>query len=115
MDFDYSPKVKELQARLNAFMDQHIYPNEKAFHAEIEANRAKGNPWVPTKIMEDMKEKARAAGLWNLFLAESQYGAGLPNLDSAPLCATIARSSHFDPEASNSDAPNTGNTDALVS
>ena len=62
MDFDYSPKVKELQARLNAFMDQHIYPNEKAFHAEIEANRAKGNPWVPTRIMEFLAMKAASWG-----------------------------------------------------
>ena len=114
MDFDYSPKVKELQARLNAFMDQHIYPNEKAFHAEIEANRAKGNPWVPTKIMEDMKEKARAAGLWNLFLPESKYGAGLTNLEYAPLCEIMGRSSHFAPEAFNCDAPNTGNMEVLV-
>ncbi len=113
MDFDYSPKVKDLQKRLNAFMDQHIYPNEKAFHAEIEANRAKGNPWVPTRIMEDMKEKARAAGLWNLFLPESKYGAGLTNLEYAPLCEIMGRS-HIAPEAFNCDAPNTGNMEVLV-
>ena len=114
MDFDYSPKVKDLQKRLIAFMDQNIYPNEKAFHDEIEANRAKGNPWVPTKIMEDMKEKARAAGLWNLFLPESKYGAGLTNLEYAPLCEIMGRSSHFAPEAFNCDAPNTGNMEVLV-
>ena len=114
MDFDYSPKVKDLQKRLIAFMDQNIYPNEKAFHDEIEANRAKGNPWVPTKIMEDMKEKARAAGLWNLFLPESKYGAGLTNLEYAPLCEIMGRYSHFAPEAFNCDAPNTGNMEVLV-
>jgi acyl-CoA dehydrogenase len=114
MDFDYSPKVKDLQKRVNAFMDQHIYPNEKAFHDEIEANRARGNAWVPTRIMEDMKEKARAAGLWNLFLPESKYGAGLTNLEYAPLCEIMGRSSHFAPEAFNCDAPNTGNMEVLV-
>ena len=61
MDFAYSPKVRDLQQRLIAFMDEHIYPNEHVFHDEVEANRAKGNPWVPTVIMEQLKEKARAA------------------------------------------------------
>ena len=65
MDFAYSPKVQELRARLIAFMDEHIYPNEAAFLAEIEANRASGNAWVPTVIVAQLKEKARAAGLWN--------------------------------------------------
>ena len=114
MDFEYSPKVKALLARLNAFMDQHIYPNEAAFHAEIEANRAKGNPWVPTKLMEELKEKARADGLWNLFLPESKFGAGLTNLEYAPLCEVMGRSSHFAPEVFNCDAPNTGNMEVLV-
>ena len=112
MDFDYSPKVKELQARLIAFMDQHIYPNEKAFHAEIEANRAKGNPWVPTKIMEELKDKARAAGLWNLFLPQSERGAGLTNLEYAPLCEIMGRS-HIAPEAFNCSAPDTGNMETI--
>jgi acyl-CoA dehydrogenase len=71
MDFDYSPKVQALHAKLTAFMDEHIYPNEAAFHAEIDANRAAGNAWVATQIMEQLKLKARAAGLWNLFLPES--------------------------------------------
>ncbi len=114
MDFAYSPKVRDLQQRLNAFMDEHIYPNEKAFHDEIAANRAKGNPWVPTVIMDQLKEKARAAGLWNLFLPESKYGAGLANLEYAPLCEIMGRSSHFAPEVFNCDAPNTGNMEVLV-
>ena len=66
MNFDYTPKVQELRARLLAFMDEHIYPNETAFYAEVEANRAKGNAWVPTEIIEELKPKARAAGLWNI-------------------------------------------------
>ena len=68
MDFEYTPKVKDMQARLLAFMDEHIYPNEARFFAEIAENRAKGNAWVPTKIVEELKPKAQAAGLWNLFL-----------------------------------------------
>ena len=112
MDFDYSPKVKDLQKRVNAFMDQHIYPNEDAFHAEVEANRAKGNPWVPTVIMEQLKEKARAAGLWNLFLPQSERGAGLTNLEYAPLCEIMGRS-HIAPEAFNCSAPDTGNMETI--
>jgi acyl-CoA dehydrogenase len=112
MDFDYSPKVKDLQKRLNAFMDQHIYPNEDAFHAEVEANRAKGNPWVPTKIMEELKDKARAAGLWNLFLPQSERGAGLTNLEYAPLCEIMGRS-HIAPEVFNCSAPDTGNMETI--
>jgi acyl-CoA dehydrogenase len=112
MDFDYSPKVKDLQKRLNAFMDQHIYPNEDAFHNEVEANRAKGNPWVPTKFMEELKDKARAAGLWNLFLPQSERGAGLTNLEYAPLCEIMGRS-HIAPEAFNCSAPDTGNMETI--
>jgi acyl-CoA dehydrogenase len=112
MDFDYSPKVKDLQKRLNAFMDAHIYPNEDAFHAEVEANRARGNPWVPTVIMEQLKDKARAAGLWNLFLPQSERGAGLTNLEYAPLCEIMGRS-HIAPEAFNCNAPDTGNMETI--
>ncbi len=71
MDFAYSDKVKTLQAKLARFMDEHIYPNEGRFHEEVEANRAKGNPWVPTKLIEELKPKARSEGLWNLFLPRS--------------------------------------------
>ena len=112
MDFDYTPKVKDLQKRLNAFMDEHIYTSEDAFHAEVEANRAKGNPWVPTVIMEQLKEKARAAGLWNLFLPQSERGAGLTNLEYAPLCEIMGRS-HIAPEAFNCSAPDTGNMETI--
>ncbi|TRZ98777.1 MAG: acyl-CoA dehydrogenase [Rhodocyclaceae bacterium] len=112
MDFDYSPKVKDLQKRVNAFMDQHIYPNEDVFHNEVETNRARGNPWVPTVIMEQLKDKARAAGLWNLFLPQSERGAGLTNLEYAPLCEIMGRS-HIAPEAFNCNAPDTGNMETI--
>ncbi|RJG06817.1 acyl-CoA dehydrogenase [Noviherbaspirillum cavernae] len=112
MDFQYSPKVKQLQERLNAFMDEHIYPNEATFFGEIEANRRKGDAWIPTKIMEELKEKARAAGLWNLFLPESTRGAGLTNLEYAPLCEIMGRAS-WAPEVFNCSAPDTGNMETL--
>ena len=85
MDFEYSPKVKALQKRLIAFMDEHVYPNEVTFADEIAQNRANGDAWIPTKIMEELKKKAKAADLWNLFLPESKNGAGLTNLEYAPL------------------------------
>ena len=86
MDFAYSPKVKDLAARVTRFMDENVYPAEPVFAAEVEANRKRGNAWVPTKVMEELKAEARAAGLWNLFLPESNLGAGLTNLEYAPLC-----------------------------
>jgi acyl-CoA dehydrogenase len=113
MDFDYSPKVKQLQAKLTAFMEQHVYPNEAAFHAEIDANRNAGNAWVPTRIMEELKQKARAAGLWNLFLPDSDQGAGLTNLEYAPLCEIMGRV-HWAPEVFNCSAPDTGNMEVLA-
>ena len=113
MDFSYSPKVVDLQQRLTAFMDEHIYPAEAVYHAEVEANRRAGNAWQPTRVMEELKAKARAAGLWNLFLPESQYGAGLTNLEYAPLCEIMGRS-HVAPEAFNCSAPDTGNMETLV-
>jgi acyl-CoA dehydrogenase len=98
MDFSYSDKVKDLQRRVSAFMDEHIYPNEARFHAEIEDNRRKGNAWQPTRVMEELKQKARAQDLWNLWLPESQHGAGLTNLEYAPLCEIMGRSA-LAPEA----------------
>src|SRR3569833_3562325 len=109
MDFEYSQKTKDLMARLNAFMDQHIYPNEKRFLEEV----AEGDRWQPTKVIEEMKAKAREAGLWNLFLPESEYGAGLTNLEYAPLCEIMGRSP-IAPEAFNCSAPDTGNMETLV-
>src|SRR5438045_9526312 len=81
MHFEFSDKVKDLQKRLTAFIDEHIYPNEKRFYQEIEKNR-----WAPTRVIEELKPKARGAGLWNLFLPHDEYGAGLSNLEYAPLC-----------------------------
>jgi acyl-CoA dehydrogenase len=107
MHFEFSEKTKDLQKRLRAFMDEHIYPNEERFHQEIEANR-----WKPTRVIEELKPKARAAGLWNLFLPDSEYGAGLSNLEYAPLCEIMGRS-HMAPEVFNCSAPDTGNMEVL--
>ncbi|RJF99233.1 acyl-CoA dehydrogenase family protein [Noviherbaspirillum saxi] len=112
MDFQYSPKVKELQKRLIAFMDEHIYPNEDKYYAEVQANRANGNPWVPTVVIDELKQKARAQDLWNLFLPESHRGAGLTNLEYAPLCEIMGRS-YWSPEVFNCSAPDTGNMETL--
>jgi len=113
MHFDYSPKVKDLQARLQAFMDAHIYPNEARFMAEVAANRARGNPWQPTALVEQLKPLARAAGLWNLFLPNSPRAPeGLSNLEYAPLCEIMGRVS-FAPEVFNCSAPDTGNMETL--
>jgi acyl-CoA dehydrogenase len=113
MTFAYSDKVKDLQQRITAFMDEHVYPAEHVFEAEMDAARRNGNPWVPTKIVEELKQKARKAGLWNLFLPESKFGAGLTNLEYAPLCEIMGRSP-IGPEAFNCSAPDTGNMEVLV-
>jgi len=113
MDFDYTPKVKELQARLIAFMDRHIYPNEEAYHHEVDANRRAGNAWIPTKVIEDLKPVARQAGLWNLFLPFSKrVPEGLTNLEYATLCEIMGRV-HWAPEVFNCSAPDTGNMETL--
>ena len=113
MEFDYSPKVKDMQARLLAFMDQHIYPNEARFYEEVAANRAKGNAWIPTRIIEELKPKAREQGLWNLFLPKSKRAPeGLSNLEYAPLCEIMGRVS-WAPEVFNCSAPDTGNMETI--
>src|SRR5690242_14677276 len=109
MHFDFTPKVKDLQARVSDFMADHIYPNEKRWHGEINA----GDRWQPTKIVEELKPKARAAGLWNLFLPDREHGAGLTNLEYAPLCEIMGRSP-MAPEAFNCSAPDTGNMEVLA-
>jgi acyl-CoA dehydrogenase len=113
MDFSYSEKVSELQRRVSAFMDQHIYPAERRFDEEVDRNRRDGNPWRTSQVMEDLKRKARAQQLWNLFLPESAYGAGLTNLEYAPLCEIMGRSP-IAPEAFNCSAPDTGNMEVLA-
>ncbi|MDR3099373.1 MAG: acyl-CoA dehydrogenase family protein [Paraburkholderia sp.] len=112
MNFDYSPKVQALREKLLAFFDEHIYPNEAVYHDEVERNRANGNPWVPTEIIEQLKLKAREAGLWNLFLPDSTRGAGLTNLEYAPLCEIMGRVT-WAPEVFNCSAPDTGNMETI--
>ena len=113
MNFDYTDKVKDMRERLLAFMDEHIYPNEGKFHAEIAENRKNGNAWIPTKIVEELKPKARAAGLWNLFLPSSARAPeGLTNLEYAPLCEIMGRVP-FAAEIFNCSAPDTGNMETL--
>ena len=113
MDFDYTDKVKALQKRVTAFMDEHVYPAEPVFEHQIEAFRKAGNAWQPAPVVEELKEKAKAAGLWNLFLPESKYGAGLTNLEYAPLAEIMGRSG-IGPEPFNCSAPDTGNMETLV-
>ena len=108
MNFEFSDKAKDLQRRVQAFMDEHVYPNEQRFQEEIEQNR-----WRPTKIVEELKAKARADGLWNLFLPDDEDGAGLTNLEYAPLCEIMGRS-QMAPEVFNCSAPDTGNMEVLA-
>ena len=112
MNFDYTPKVQELRQKLSHFFDEHIYPNERAFNSEVAANRANGNAWVPTALIETLKQQARDAGLWNLFLPESERGAGLSNLEYAPLCEIMGRVP-WAPEVFNCGAPDTGNMETI--
>ena len=109
MNFEYSDKVKDLQRRVQAFMDAHVYPSEATFVRQI----AEGDRWQPTQVVEDLKVKARAEGLWNLFLPESEYGAGLTNLEYAPLAEIMGRSPMAS-EVFNCSAPDTGNMEVLV-
>ena len=110
MRFEHSDKVVDLQRRLTAFMGEHVYPNEARYHREI----AEGDRWQPTSIVEELKPKARAAGLWNLFLPDSEYGAGLTNVEYAPLCEIMGRVPGLGPEVFNCSAPDTGNMEVLV-
>ena len=108
MNFEYSEKVQALRKRLSAFMDEHLYPNEAKYHEQIRA----GDRWQPTDVIEELKPKARAAGLWNLFLPQSERGAGLTNLEYAPLCELMGRS-EMAPEVFNCSAPDTGNMETI--
>ena len=108
MDFDYTPKVKALQARLVAFMDEYVYPNEARYYGET----AGDDRWQPSAIVEALKPRAKAAGLWNLFLPASERGAGLSNAEYAPLCEIMGRVL-FAPEIFNCSAPDTGNMEVL--
>jgi acyl-CoA dehydrogenase len=113
MSFEMTAKTKALAARVAAFMEEFVYPNESRLYAEIEANRLRGDPWVPLQLMEELKNEARRQELWNLFLPESPFGAGLTNLEYASLCEIMGRSP-FAPEVFNCSAPDTGNMEVLA-
>lgn len=119
MDFEYSPKTRELQARLLKFMDDHIYPSEQGYHDELRKNTEAGRRWTALKVIEDLKPKAQAAGLWNLFLpkdtaeASGYQGAGLTNQEYAPLAEIMGRVP-WSPEVFNCSAPDTGNMETIA-
>jgi len=119
MDFDYSPKTKQLQAKLLQFMDDHIYPAEAAYAAELAANTEAGKRWTPLQTIENLKLKAQAAGLWNLFLpvdtaeASGYHGAGLTNQEYAPLAEIMGRVL-WSSEVFNCSAPDTGNMETIA-
>ncbi|HBD11041.1 MAG TPA: acyl-CoA dehydrogenase, partial [Porticoccaceae bacterium] len=108
MDFEYSDKVRQLQDRVQDFMDRVIYPNETTYYEQLDA----GGRWCVPPILEDMKAQAKKEGLWNLFLPESDRGAGLTNLEYAPLCEIMGKSK-FAPEVFNCSAPDTGNMETI--
>src|SRR3982750_3482783 len=108
LGFQVSVRAREIYQKLRAFMDAHVYPNEKVFREQID----EGDRWQPAPLMEELKARAREEGLWNLFLPESEYGAGLTNLEYAPLCE-IMGSSFFASEVFNCSAPDTGNMEGL--
>ena len=119
MDFDYSPKTKDFQARLLKFMDTHIYPNEKAMHEELEANTAAGKRWIPLQLIEKLKVEAQKQGLWNLFLPKDSaeiagvQAAGLTNQEYAPLAEIMGRV-YWASEVFNCSAPDTGNMETIA-
>ena len=113
MEFEFSPKVKDLRNRLLKFMDDNIYPNEVRRERELKENAVKGLAYSKLPLMEELKEMARAAGLWNLFLPEAEHGAGLSNLEYAPLCEIMGRR-YWCAEAFNCSAPDTGNMEVLA-
>ena len=108
MDFEYSDKTKQIRDAVDAFMREHIYPNEATMHAQLED----GDRWAPIPMLEELKGRAKEAGLWNLFLPDSERGGGLTNLEYAPACEEMGRS-HFAPEVFNCSAPDTGNMEVL--
>ena len=109
MDFEFSDKVKELQKRLTDFMNENVYKNEEVFEGQLNEN----GRWTIPPILEEMKSKAKKEGLWNLFLPESDYGAGLKNIEYAPLCEIMGRSP-IGAEVFNCSAPDTGNMEVFV-
>ena len=113
MSWAYSSKTRDLLERLNAFYEQHIYPNEARHHEEVAALRRAGDPWQPSKVIDELKATARKAGLWNMFLPHPYKGqGGISNLDYAPLCEVMGRVS-WSSEVFNCSAPDTGNMETL--
>ena len=113
MDFGFSERTQALQARVSAFMAEHVYPAEPVYWQQLEANTAAGKRWTPLAVIEALKPKARAAGLWNLFLPDSDRGAGLSNQEYAPLAEIMGRVP-WASEVFNCSAPDTGNMEVLV-
>ncbi|MEQ1597043.1 MAG: acyl-CoA dehydrogenase family protein [Casimicrobium sp.] len=113
MDFQHSDKVKQYQAQLLKFFDEHIYPNEHRFEQDIAENTKAGKRWTPTRIIEELKPIAKAQGLWNLFCPHDQYGAGLNNMEYAPLAEIMGRIP-WAPEVFNCSAPDTGNMETII-
>jgi len=113
MDFGFSERTQALQARVSAFMAEHVYPAEPIYWQQLEANTAAGKRWTPLAVIEALKPKARAAGLWNLFLPDSDRGAGLSNQEYAPLAEIMGRVP-WASEVFNCSAPDTGNMEVLV-
>lgn len=111
MNFSHSEKVLNLQKKVSAFMEEHVYPNEKVYQEQLNQQESRWSDIPP--IMDELKKKAQAEGLWNLFLPESEYGAGLTNLEYAPLCEIMGRSV-IGPEAFNCNAPDTGNMEVIA-
>ncbi|MCB1741512.1 MAG: acyl-CoA dehydrogenase family protein, partial [Gammaproteobacteria bacterium] len=109
MEFEYSDRTKQLKGHLEAFMDRHVYPNEGLYYQQLEEGDSR---WREIPILEELKAKAREAGLWNLFLPESERGAGLTNLEYAPLCEVMGRVG-WAPEVFNCSAPDTGNMETI--
>ena len=112
MNFEFSQEVKALQERVSAFMEKHVYPNEQRFLTEVETNRNGGNAWIPTEVIEELKLKARAEGLWNLWRPKG-HGGTLTNLEYAPLCEIMGRV-FWAPEVFNCSAPDTGNMETIL-
>ncbi|HEX8494960.1 MAG TPA: acyl-CoA dehydrogenase family protein [Pyrinomonadaceae bacterium] len=110
LGFQVSLRAKAIYQKLRAFMEEHVYSNEKLFHEQIK----QGERWQPAPLMEELKAKAKAEELWNLFLPESEYGAGLTNLEYAPMAELMGRSWEFAPEIFNCSAPDTGNMEVLA-
>ena len=112
MDFDYSPRQREWMKRVGDFMEKHIYPAEQTYTEQMQKARDAGNPWIVVPVVEELKKRARADGLWNMFLPDSEHGAGLSNLEYAPLSEMMGRVG-FASEVFNCSAPDTGNMEVL--